>query len=118
MSKYQAKDIQVLEGLEPVRRRPGMYIGSTDINGLHHLITEIIDNSVDEALAGYANNVWIFIHNDGFITVIDNGRGIPIERHPTVKKSALEVAMTYLHAGGKSRCWCFSRKCAFRKNES
>ena len=101
MSKYQAKDIQVLEGLEPVRRRPGMYIGSTDINGLHHLITEIIDNSVDEALAGYANNVWIFIHNDGFITVIDNGRGIPIERHPTVKKSALEVAMTYLHAGGK-----------------
>ena len=101
MSKYQAKDIQVLEGLEPVQRRPGMYIGSTDINGLHHLITEIIDNSVDEALAGYANNVWIFIHNDGFITVIDNGRGIPIERHPTVKKSALEVAMTYLHAGGK-----------------
>src|SRR3972149_10325237 len=101
MSKYQAKDIQVLEGLEPVRRRPGMYIGSPDKNCLHHLITEIIDNSVDEALAGYANNVWIFIHNDGFITVIDNGRGIPIERHPTVKKSALEVAMTYLHAGGK-----------------
>ena len=101
MTKYTAKDIQVLEGLEPVRRRPAMYIGSTDIHGLHHLAAEIVDNSVDEALAGYAQNVWIFVDNENEITVIDDGRGIPTEPHPTVKKSALEVAMTYLHAGGK-----------------
>ncbi len=101
MSEYSAKDIQVLEGLEPVRKRPGMYIGSTDVRGLHHLTTEIVDNSVDEALAGYAKNVWIFVHPDNSVTVIDNGRGIPTEMHPTAKKSALEVAMTYLHAGGK-----------------
>ena len=100
-TKYTAKDIQVLEGLEPVRRRPGMYIGSTDIYGLHHLIAEIIDNSVDEALAGYAKNVWVFIHPDQKLTVIDDGRGIPVEQHPKTGKSALEVAMTYLHAGGK-----------------
>jgi len=99
--KYSAKDIQVLEGLEPVRKRPGMYIGSTDQKGLGHLVTEIIDNSVDEALAGHASKIWIFIHQDGKITVIDNGRGIPTEMHPTARKSALEVAMTYLHAGGK-----------------
>jgi DNA gyrase subunit B len=101
MTKYTAKDIQVLEGLEPVRRRPGMYIGSTDIHGLHHLVAEIVDNSVDEALAGYANNVWIFIHADEKITVLDDGRGIPVETHHQTRKSALEVAMTYLHAGGK-----------------
>jgi DNA gyrase subunit B len=101
MTKYTAKDIQVLEGLEPVRRRPGMYIGSTDIHGLHHLIAEIIDNSVDEALAGHAKNVWVFVHNDQNVTVIDDGRGIPVEKHPQTGKSALEVAMTYLHAGGK-----------------
>lgn len=101
MSKYTAKDIQVLEGLEPVRRRPGMYIGSTDVHGLHHLVAEIIDNSVDEALAGHAKNVWVFIHKDEKITVIDDGRGIPVEQHPRTGKSALEVAMTYLHAGGK-----------------
>ena len=101
MTKYTAKDIQVLEGLEPVRRRPGMYVGSTDVHGLHHLATEIIDNSVDEALAGYAKNVWIYLHPDSKVTVIDDGRGIPVERHPKVGKSALEVAMTYLHAGGK-----------------
>jgi len=101
MTKYTAKDIQVLEGLEPVRRRPGMYVGSTDIHGLHHLAAEIIDNSVDEALAGHAKNVWIYLHPDQKVTVIDDGRGIPVERHPHVGKSALEVAMTYLHAGGK-----------------
>jgi DNA gyrase subunit B len=101
MSKYTAQDIQVLEGLEPVRKRPGMYIGSTDVRGLHHLVAEIIDNSVDEALAGFAKNVWIFIHEDNRLTVLDDGRGIPTERHSKTGKSALEVAMTYLHAGGK-----------------
>lgn len=98
---YTAKDIQILEGLEPVRKRPGMYIGSTDINGLHELVKEIIDNSVDEALAGFAKNVWLVINKDEKITVIDDGRGIPVEPHPKVKKSSLEVTMTMLHAGGK-----------------
>ncbi len=100
-NSYSAKDIQVLEGLEPVRKRPGMYIGSTDINGLHELVKEIIDNSVDEALAGFAKNVWIVIGTDEKITVADDGRGIPVEIHPKAKKSTLEVTMTILHAGGK-----------------
>ena len=100
-SSYTAKDIQVLEGLEPVRKRPGMYIGSTDIHGLHELIKEIIDNSVDEALAGFAKNVYMVIDKDDKITVVDDGRGIPVEPHPKVKKSSLEVTMTMLHAGGK-----------------
>ncbi len=100
-SSYTAKDIQVLEGLEPVRKRPGMYIGSTDIHGLHELVKEIIDNSVDEALAGYAKNVWIVIDKEDRISVIDDGRGIPVDPHPKVKKSSLEVTMTVLHAGGK-----------------
>ncbi len=100
-NSYTAKDIQILEGLEPVRKRPGMYIGSTDIHGLHELVKEIIDNSVDEALAGFAKNVWIVIGKDEKIAVIDDGRGIPVEPHPKVKKSSLEVSMTMLHAGGK-----------------
>src|SRR3989344_1444138 len=100
-NSYTAKDIQILEGLEPVRKRPGMFIGSTDINGLHELIKEIVDNSVDEALPGFAKNVWIVIGKDNEITVVDDGRGIPVEIHPKVKKSTLEVTMTMLHAGGK-----------------
>src|SRR3989344_8728373 len=98
---YTARDIQVLEGLEPVRKRPGMYIGSPDIHGLHELVKEIIDNSVDEALAGFCKHVYIIIDKDEKITVIDDGRGIPVEMHPKVKKSSLEVTMTMLHAGGK-----------------
>ncbi len=100
-SEYGAKEIQVLEGLEPVRKRPGMYVGSTDERGLWVMIKEIIDNSVDEALATYAKNVWIALHKDNFVTVADDGRGIPPDIHPATGKSALEVAMTVLHAGGK-----------------
>jgi DNA gyrase subunit B len=98
---YTARDIQVLEGLEAVRRRPGMYIGSTDERGLHHLIYEIVDNAIDEAMAGYCDHVWIRILADGHVIVRDNGRGIPIDKHPRTGKSGLETAMTYLHAGGK-----------------
>jgi len=99
--EYTAKDIQVLEGMEAVRVRPGMYIGSTDQRGLHHLIYEILDNSVDEAMAGYCTHVDLSISEDGWITVADNGRGIPIDKHPKTGKSALETVMTTLHAGGK-----------------
>ncbi|HLG70997.1 MAG TPA: DNA topoisomerase (ATP-hydrolyzing) subunit B [Chloroflexota bacterium] len=98
---YSGQDIQVLEGLEAVRRRPGMYIGSTDVRGLHHLIREIVDNSVDEAMAGYCDAIDITIHQDNRVTVIDNGRGIPVDEQPKLKKSALEVVLTVLHAGGK-----------------
>ncbi len=99
---YSAADIEVLEGLEPVRRRPGMYIGGTDEKAMHHLFAEIIDNSMDEAVAGHANWIEVEISVDGYLSVIDNGRGIPVDPHPKFKdKSALEVIMTTLHAGGK-----------------
>ncbi len=100
-SDYSAEHIQVLEGLEPVRKRPGMYIGSTDIVGLHESLREIIDNAVDEALAGFAKNVWIILNKDGSATVADDGRGIPVDIMPQFNKSALEIVMTKLHAGGK-----------------
>ena len=101
LSDYSARNIQVLEGLEPVRKRPGMYIGSTDISGLHESLREIIDNAVDEALAGFAKNVWIYLNKDSSATVVDDGRGIPVDQVPNYKKSALEIVMTKLHAGGK-----------------
>lgn len=99
-TSYTAQDITVLEGLEPVRKRPGMYIGSTDDRGLHHLLTEIIDNSLDEAIGGYAQNIYVSLNKNGSVTVSDDGRGIPVDLHPS-GVSALEIAMTKLHAGGK-----------------
>ncbi len=102
MANYTAKDITVLEGLEPVRRRPGMFIGGVGTAGLHHLVWEILDNSVDEAMNGCASNIVVTLHKDGSsITIADDGRGIPIDKHPKTKKSALEVIFTILHAGGK-----------------
>jgi DNA gyrase subunit B len=101
-TNYTAKDITVLEGLEPVRKRPGMYIGGVGTSGLHHLVWEILDNAVDEAMNGYASNITLTLHDDGSsITVSDDGRGIPVDKHPKTKKSALEVIFTVLHAGGK-----------------
>jgi DNA gyrase subunit B len=100
-ASYSAKDIYVLEGLEPVRRRPGMYIGSTGVDGLHHLIWEVVDNSLDEAMAGFAKNIKVELFKDNKVSVIDDGRGIPVDIHAQTKKSALETALCTLHAGGK-----------------
>src|SRR3989339_2271608 len=100
-NEYTAKSIQVLEGLDPVRKRPGMYIGGTSTEGLHHLIWEVVNNSVDEAMAGYCKNVTVKLLPDNVVEITDDGRGIPVEKHPQTKKSTLETVLTVLHAGGK-----------------
>ena len=119
--KYDAKDIQVLEGLDPVRKRPGMYIGSTGLQGLHHLIWEVVDNSVDEAMAGHCTRISVTLLADGGCRVEDNGRGIPVDPYPSGEhkgKSAAEVVLTVLHAGGKfggdERSICGGRHECFR----
>ena len=98
---YTANDIKVLEGLEGIRKRPAMYIGSTGKEGLHHLVYEVVDNSVDEAIAGYCTNIWVTLNEDGSLTVKDNGRGIPTGMHPIKKKTGVEMVFTELHTGGK-----------------
>jgi DNA gyrase subunit B len=100
-STYDSDKIQVLEGLESVRKNPGMYIGSTDIRGLHHLLYEVVDNSIDEALAGYCTNVKVTLNKNGSVSVADNGRGIPVDIHEKYKKPGVELVLTTLYSGGK-----------------
>jgi len=100
-SGYDAKDIRVLEGLDAVRKRPGMYIGSTGLRGFHHLVYEVVDNSIDEAMAGHCDNVLIVLNNDSSVMVVDNGRGIPVKKIEKYNRPAVEIVLTKLHAGGK-----------------